>query len=103
MKSETFSLNPVESALAQAALDNATSLTPDFQTEIDYRLRMVSAAVEHLALTFRAAEINEDDLNPGALWGVARLISYEIKIICGLHGALQGTLIADAKGQEVRR
>lgn len=50
MKSQTPSRNPVEAALAQAAIDNAISLTPDFQTELDYRLRMVSSAIEHLAL-----------------------------------------------------
>ena len=102
MKSETPSRNPVEAVLAQAAIDNATSLTPDFQTEITYRLRMVVSALDHLALIFSHAEANDDALEPGPLWGVARLISNEAKIISDLQEALHETLNAELKCREVR-
>jgi hypothetical protein len=99
MKSEIPSLNPVEAALAQAAIDTAASLTPDFQSEIEQRLHIVSSAVDCLALYFAQAESGNDQLEPGALWGVARLISNETKVINNLHNALHETLKVGLKGE----
>ncbi|MFZ1828290.1 MAG: hypothetical protein WAW42_05880 [Candidatus Competibacteraceae bacterium] len=98
MKSESPSINPVEAALAQAAINNAYTLDPDFQTEMDYRLRMVSSAVDHLVLHFNADSTN-DTLESEALWGVAKLISNEIKTIRDLNDALHHCLNEDARGE----
>lgn len=99
MKSQIPSINPVEAALAQAAINNAISLTPDFQTEMDYRLRMVSSAVDHLAFHFDHADSIFDTLESEALWGVAKLISNEIKTLRDLNDALHHCLNEDARGE----
>ena len=99
MKSESPSSNPVEAALAQAAINNAITLNPDFQTEMDYRLHMVSSAVDHLAFHFNNADSISDTLESDALWGVAKLISNEIKTIRDLNDALHHFLIEGARGE----
>ena len=99
MKSESPSSNPVKAALAQAAINNASTLNPDFQTEMDYRLRMVNSAVDYLAFHFDHADSIFDTLESEALWGVAKLISNELKTLRDLNDALHHCLNEDACGE----
>lgn len=89
--------NPVEAALAQAGIDSAISLSPNFQSEIAHRLRMVESAVAYLAETCNVAEASDSALNTAGIWGVASLISSEIRTISGLHEALHHLLEKEAR------